>query len=178
MLDIEAQIAHAERKAGNADAMIANIDADVAKQEDKLARQRKDLAGVRKAADAAAAEQRKASAHNMSLSAASLDEYRKLKGASALEAVGERQQLEGLAREDKTAGRALAADEAKLADFEASEERLKADVEKDKARKTELDDKIGTMVKDLDEAKGELDKLTSERTRIAYVHPRCRNLRA
>ncbi|KZV80769.1 condensin complex subunit SMC1 [Exidia glandulosa HHB12029] len=169
LLDIEAKIAHAERKAANATKMIETINADVTSRETKIAQQRKEMAAVRKAADAAAEEQRKASTTNLSLSQESLDEYRRLEAAAALEAVSERQQLEQLGREEKTDGRVLAGNEAKLAEFEKTQERLETEVEQEKEKKNELDEKLRTASEDWEKVKAELDKLHSERTRIAKL---------
>ena len=85
MAALEAQIAHAERKAKNAEGVIKSVGADIEKHEEKLEQQRADLAAVKKVADAAAEEQRLASEHTVSLSAESLEEYRALKAKAALE---------------------------------------------------------------------------------------------
>lgn len=169
MVDLDTQIAHAERKATNADGMMTSIASDISKHEAKLDALRSDLAKVRKAADQAAEAQRQASTHNVSLSPESLDEYRRLKAAAALEAVSERQQLETLAREEKTEGRAMAANEAKLADFENAQTRLEAEKNKETERAKDLEEKIATMQEDLKTAQAELDRITSERTRVAYA---------
>lgn len=169
LLDIDAQIAHADRKARNAEGVIKEIKADISKQEANIARLRAEREAVRRAADAAAEEHRSAASRNTSLSTERLEEYRRLKAAAALEAVSERQQLESLARDEKTSARALAADEAKLSEFEKRAETLEAEVEREKTRKAELDEQLAERASELERVRAELDKIVGERTRIAQL---------
>ncbi|KAF5325799.1 hypothetical protein D9611_000600 [Ephemerocybe angulata] len=103
----EAQITHATRKLANAQ---KNQD-EVAKSEETVRKRvealQKELTLVRREADKASEEQRKASRHNIALSEESLAEYQALKSSASMQAVGERQSLETLSREEKTANRAL-----------------------------------------------------------------------
>ncbi|KAG1736707.1 hypothetical protein EDD22DRAFT_959728 [Suillus occidentalis] len=88
---------------------------------------RRDLSNANQAADEAAAEAcRRASQHNTSLNENSPAEHRSLKASASVLAVSERQALETLSRDEKTAFRALA-QEPKTKNCNGNQERLRAD---------------------------------------------------
>ncbi|EGO04101.1 hypothetical protein SERLA73DRAFT_102460 [Serpula lacrymans var. lacrymans S7.3] len=103
----EAQMKHSTRKIQNAQNTDEQLTKDAERQREKLTGLQKDLQDVRKAADAAQEAQRRQSQHNTSLSEESLQEYRSLKASASILAVDERQSLETLSRDEKTASRNL-----------------------------------------------------------------------
>ncbi|KAI0041884.1 cohesin complex subunit psm1 [Auriscalpium vulgare] len=169
LVAVEAQIAHSTRKSENARNIKAQVLKDEAKQVKKLEGYRNELGQVQKAADAALAEQRRASQHNLALSEESLEEYRRLKAEASVLAVDERQSLETLKREEKTAARTFTQLSDKQEELEAKRDRLREDVTAQGAKKDELDEKVRSQTEDLGKVKQELQNQHSERTRISQL---------
>ncbi|KAG6898016.1 hypothetical protein C0992_007012 [Termitomyces sp. T32_za158] len=172
LVAVEAQITHSTRKINNA---IKTRD-EVARNEQKLRNQveslEKELASVRRAADLAQEEQRRVTQNNMSLSAESLEEYRKLKASANVLAIDERQSLERLTRDEKATGRTVT----QLTDREKalSEKRdtrsgeLNVQAEK-KAELLQLEEKIKSLQADLARTRQDLINQQSEKTRISKL---------
>ncbi|EEB97948.1 hypothetical protein MPER_02634, partial [Moniliophthora perniciosa FA553] len=139
----------------------------IKKAEKALDAKRPDL--VKNAADAAQEAQRQASQHNMALSEESLEEYRRLKASASKLAVDERQQLETLTRDEKTANRTLTTLTEKQKALEQKRDARKEELQTQTQKKAELDGKIASLQEDLTKAKQELDNQASERQRIKYA---------
>jgi structural maintenance of chromosome 1 len=107
------------------------------------------------------------------------------KASASVLAISERQALETLSRDEKTAARTLAQLKAKHEDMERNRERLRGEEETQQANKSEvcifrvgvfyvltvfrkLEDKFATLQGDLARSKQEYDNQQSERTRIRY----------
>ncbi|KIM86143.1 hypothetical protein PILCRDRAFT_334537 [Piloderma croceum F 1598] len=138
LVAIDAQIKHSSRKLKNATEMGEQVTSNQTRQKEKLSALKKDLASVKKDADAAQEAQRKASKHNLSLSDESLQEYRKLKASASILAVDERQSLETLTREEKTASRSLAQLKEKHQDLDQKRAKLSEDARVQSERKAEV----------------------------------------
>ncbi|KIK33513.1 hypothetical protein CY34DRAFT_40559, partial [Suillus luteus UH-Slu-Lm8-n1] len=105
-----------------------------------------------------------ASRHNTSLSENSLAEHRSLKASASVLAVSDRQALETLSRDEKTAFRTLA-QEPKTKNCNGDQERLRADKQTQKAS---LEEKLATLQGDHARSKQEYENQQSEGTRIWY----------
>ncbi|KAF7332519.1 Structural maintenance of chromosomes protein [Mycena kentingensis (nom. inval.)] len=169
LVQAEAQITHAKRKLQNATKAQAGHATEREGLQGKVNKLQKELASVRKAADAAQEEQRKASQHNLALTQDSLAEYRKLKAAASVLAVDERQQLEGLTREQKTIARTLDQLKEKQKGMEETRETRTEGAETLNARKTELEEKVSGLQAELTEARQHLASQQSERTKLIQL---------
>ncbi|KAJ7638242.1 condensin complex subunit SMC1 [Roridomyces roridus] len=169
LVTVEAHIAHAKRKLTNASKAKAELENQRDGLQTRVNNLQKELASVKRAADAAQEAQRKASKHNVALGEESLAEYRKLKAAASVLAVDERQALEALTREHKTAARTLAQLTEKQTGLEESRATRLADEQVQKTRKAELEEKIAGLNSDLAKTKQELDNQQSERTKIQQL---------
>lgn len=142
--------------------MIEQVTKDAEKQRAKLASLQKDLEDVRQAADAAQEAQRRATQGSLALSEENLEEYRRLcvlfpnrrwvarepdylliicvsrKAQASVLAVAERQSLETLSRDEKTAARALAQAKDKQEQLNAKKVKLVEDEENAKRRRVEV----------------------------------------
>lgn len=116
-----------------------------------------------------AEEQRKASRHNVALSASSLAEYQALKSTASTKAVDERQALESLSREEKTANRTLSQLTERHATFEEKKTVKSEELRVQTEKRVEMEAKTKDLMNELQRAKQELDNMQSERARIAYV---------
>ncbi|KAF5373789.1 hypothetical protein D9758_000684 [Tetrapyrgos nigripes] len=165
----DAQIAHSTRKINNAKKNkedILKTQQDVQTRVNNLL---SELETVKKAADAAQEAQRKQSQHNLALSEESLEEYRRLKASANLLAIGERQSLETLKREEKSASRALNNLLEKQGGLEEKRNLRVEDVKVQTARKAELEETIAGHQAELTKAKQELENQQSERAKISQL---------
>ncbi|KAF7984629.1 hypothetical protein HWV62_12853 [Athelia sp. TMB] len=169
LVAIEAQIKHCMRKLQRVKETAQQVTADNKKQKDKLASLERDLADARAAADAAQEAQRRTSENNLSLSEESLQEYRRLKASASVLAVDERQSLETLTRDAKTASRSLTQLKEKNQDHAQKRDKLAEDVQVHSDRKSELDEKLANLQRELTNARQEHDNQQSERTKIARL---------
>ncbi|KAI0692899.1 cohesin complex subunit psm1 [Cytidiella melzeri] len=169
LVQVEAQIAHSTRKRDSAQKMIEQVTKDADKQRAKLATLQRDLLAVKNAADAAQEAQRRATQSNLALSEENLEEYRRLKAQASVLAVAERQSLETLSRDEKTASRTLAQAKDKQEQLNAKKAKLSEDEETAKRRRTELEQKVAQLNQDLTKARQDLDNQQAERTRIAKL---------
>ncbi|KAI0063838.1 cohesin complex subunit psm1 [Artomyces pyxidatus] len=166
LLEVEALITHSTRKADTAQNIKKQVLKDEAKQKQKLDSYKIELDQIQRAADAAQEEQRRASEHNLALSEESLEEYRRLKAQASVLAVDERQALDTLTREEKTASRTFTQLNDKQEEFEQKRSRLREDSSVQSSKKEELEEKVKTLSESLAKVKQELDNQQSERTRI------------
>ncbi|KAG1728564.1 RecF/RecN/SMC [Suillus lakei] len=169
LVEVDAQIKHSSRKLQNSQKMQEQVGNDAERQQAKLHSLRRDLANARQAADEAAEAHRRASQHNTSLSETSLAEYRSLKASASVLAVSERQALETLSRDEKTASRTLTQVRAKHEELERNQERLRGDEQTQKASKSELEEKLAALQGDHARSKQEYENQQSERTRISRL---------
>lgn len=165
----EAQITHTTRKINNALKTKEEVARNEEKLADKVAMLEKELVSVRKAADAVQEESRKASQHNIALSEASLEEYRKLKAAASILAVDERQSLDTLTRDEKTAGRVLTQLTERQQGMEEKRGLRNEELGVLGERKAELEERIGGLQGDLARTKQTLENQQAERTKIAKL---------
>ncbi|KJA20749.1 hypothetical protein HYPSUDRAFT_166635 [Hypholoma sublateritium FD-334 SS-4] len=165
----EAQITHSTRKVNNAAKSKDELVKTEAQLQTKVTALQQELAAVEKAAKKAQEEQRKTSQHNIALSEDSLEEYRQLKVTSSALAVDERQSLETLRREEKTAARALA----QLSEKEQTTTERKVARTEELAtlteKRQELESKIANSQGELNAVRQELENQQSEKTRITKL---------
>lgn len=169
LVEVDAQIKHSSRKLQNSQKIQEQVGNDAERQQAKLHSLRRDLSNARQAADEAAEAYRRASQQNTSLSENSLAEYRSLKASASVLAVSERQALETLSRDEKTASRTLTQIKAKDEELQRNQERLRADEQTQKASKSELEEKLATLQGDQARSKQEYENQQSERTRISRL---------
>ncbi|KAG2151543.1 RecF/RecN/SMC [Suillus clintonianus] len=169
LVEVDAQIKHSSRKLQNSQKMQEQVGNDAERQQAKLHSLTRDLVNARQAADEAAEAHRRASQQNTSLSENSLAEYRSLKASASVLAVSERQALETLSRDEKTASRTLTQVRAKHEELERSSERLRGDEETQQANKSELEQKLASLQGDHARSKQEYENQQSERTRISRL---------
>ncbi|KIY53050.1 condensin complex subunit SMC1 [Fistulina hepatica ATCC 64428] len=165
----DAQIAHSTRKIDNSDKTRGEVLKGQETLRAKVEHLRMELERTRRAAQMAEEEQRKASAHNVALSEETTEEYRHLKSQASLLAVDERQQIETLTREEKTANRAFFQLQEKERELQDQKETRGTDLEAQNARQSELEDKLNGLMRDLHRTKQELDSQQAERTRIRQL---------
>ena len=96
-------------------------------------------------------------------------EYQALKSSSSKQAVDERQQLEALSREEKTANRTLVQLTERNAGFEEKKNTRSEDLQVQLGKKSELDQRLATLQSELANAKQELDNQQAERAKIAKL---------
>ncbi|KAI0808015.1 condensin complex subunit SMC1 [Fomes fomentarius] len=166
LVRIEAQIKHAERKREKAEQELSKLSQTESEQKRKLESLQADLETVKKAANAAQEAQRKAAQQNLSLSEESLEEYRRLKASASVLAVDERQSLETLARDEKTASRALAQLKDKIEQLTQKQEKLTEEQSTHTQKKTGLEAKVAELGEELKRVRQEHKNQQSERTRI------------
>ncbi|KAG1840638.1 hypothetical protein F4604DRAFT_1832337 [Suillus subluteus] len=169
LVEVDAQIKHSSRKLQNSLKIEEQVDNDAERQQAKLHSLRRDLSNARQAADEAAEAHKRASQHNTSLSEDSLAEYRSLKASASVLAVSERQALETLSRDEKTASRTLTQVRAKDEELQRNQERLRGDEQTQKASKSELEEKLAALQGDHARSKQEYENQQSERTRISRL---------
>ncbi|KAH9848926.1 cohesin complex subunit psm1 [Lenzites betulinus] len=169
LVRIEAQIKHAERKREKAQQELDRLQHTESDQRRKLETLKENLRTVQAAANAAQETQRRAAQTNLSLSEESLEEYRRLKAVASILAVDERQSLETLSRDEKTAARTLAQLKDKLEQLTQRRDKLSEDERTQSAKKTELDAKVAELAADLKRVKQEHDNQQSEKTRIEQL---------
>ncbi|KAG0708416.1 hypothetical protein DFH29DRAFT_479888 [Suillus ampliporus] len=169
LVEVDAQIKHSSRKLQNSQKIQEQVGNDAERQQAKLHSLTRDLANARQAAEEAAEAHRRASQHNTSLSENSLAEYRSLKASASVLAVSERQALETLSRDEKTASRTLTQVRAKHEELERNQERLRGDEKTQQASKSELEQKLATLQGDHARSKQEYENQQSERTRISRL---------
>ncbi|KAH7906967.1 RecF/RecN/SMC [Hygrophoropsis aurantiaca] len=165
----EAQIQHSTRKLQHAQSTEEQVKKDTDRQKEKLEGLRRDLADARRAADDAQEAHRRASQQNASLSEESLKEYRSLKASASVLAVDERQSLETLTRDEKTAFRTLTQLKAKHDEMSQNKTKLAEELRVQEEKKEELDAKLASLQSDLAKAKQEYDNHQSERTKISRL---------
>ncbi|KAH9976926.1 cohesin complex subunit psm1, partial [Russula compacta] len=166
LVAVEASIAHSTRKLNNAQKLQDQVSKEVEKQATKLRGYQVDLETVQRAADEAQEAQRQASQNNLSLSEGRLEEYRRLKAQTSVLAVEERQALEKLAREEKTASRTFAQLRDKQEELERKRASLHEDSDVHEAKRTDLEANIKENNEQLRRVKQQLEDQQSERTRI------------
>lgn len=170
---IEASIAHSSRKLNNAQKLEEQVSKDVERQDTKVRGYQGDLQSVQKAANEAQGKwqaypraifftnsvteaQRRASQSNLSLSEASLEEYRRLfvcfiflngqnscvgilrKARASVLAVEERQSLDRLTREEKAASRTFAQLRDRQEELEQRKASLREDNDVHEAKKSDV----------------------------------------
>lgn len=169
LVEVDAQIKHSSRKLQNSQKIQEQVGNDAERQQAKLQSLRRDLSNARQAADEAAEAHRRASQHSASLSENSLAEYRSLKASASVLAVSERQALETLSRDEKTASRTLTQLKAKDEELQRNQEKLHSDEQTQKTSKSELEEKLATLQGDHARSKQEYENQQSERTRISRL---------
>ncbi|KAJ3557591.1 hypothetical protein NM688_g1392 [Phlebia brevispora] len=169
LVQVEAQIAHSSRKRDNAQKIADQVEKDLEKQRSRLEKLQRDLEVVRRAADEAQQAQRAASRGDLNVSEESLEEYRRLKAGASILAVPERQSLETLKRDFKTSARALEQLRERVEQHSAKKAKLGEDEVAQRARRTELEEKVRKLNEDLTKARQELDNQQAERTRITQL---------
>ncbi|KAH9170044.1 cohesin complex subunit psm1 [Lactarius sanguifluus] len=166
LVAIEASIAHSTRKLNNAQKLREQVSKDVDKQATKVRSYQADLETVQKAANEAQEAQRQASQDSLSLSEESLEEYRRLKAQASVLAVEERQALEKLTRDEKTASRTFSQLRDRQEEFEQKRTSLREDNDTYEAKKANLEETVNENSEQLSKVKQQLEDRQSERNRI------------
>ncbi|KAH9061732.1 cohesin complex subunit psm1 [Lactarius deliciosus] len=110
--------------------------------------------------------QRQASQDSLSLSEESLEEYRRLKAQASVLAVEERQALEKLTRDEKTASRTFSQLRDRQEEFEQKRTSLREDNDTYEAKKANLEETVNENSEQLSKVKQQLEDRQSERNRI------------
>ncbi|RDB26948.1 Structural maintenance of chromosomes protein 1 [Hypsizygus marmoreus] len=169
LVSLEAQITHSTRKIANATKTKDEVSRNEEKLRERVESLQNELVNVKRAADAAQEEQRKASQLNMALSEESLEEYRRLKASANVLAIDERQSLETLTRDEKTASRSLTGLTERQQGLTEKRDTRAEELQTQTARKTELEEKIASLQADLTRTRQELENQQSERTKISKL---------
>ncbi|KAL0571911.1 Structural maintenance of chromosomes protein 1 [Marasmius crinis-equi] len=169
LVSTEAQITHATRKLNNATKSKDEVSKSEAELKEKLQNLQKELQQVKRMADEASEAQRKTSQSNLALSEESLEEYRRLKASANVLAIDERQSLETLTREEKTASRTLSTLTEKQKGLEEKRSMRSEELQAHLEKKAQLDERIASLQEELNNAKQELDNQSSERQRIKQL---------
>ncbi|KAF8650227.1 hypothetical protein AX16_005342 [Volvariella volvacea WC 439] len=169
LVAIEAQITHATRKLNNATKAKDDVSRTAAVLENKLKALQSELDTVKRQAQEAQEAQRRISQLNVALSEESLEEYRQLKAQASVLAVDERQSLEALTREEKTASRSLTQLKERQQGMEERKSTRTQELETVKEKRAELEERLAGLQRDLAKAKQELDAQQAERTRISNL---------
>ncbi|KAF9817733.1 hypothetical protein IEO21_03282 [Rhodonia placenta] len=169
LVQVEAQIKHSERRRENALKEREKAQQAAEKQREQLRVLQADLDRVQRAANQAQEAQRRAAQTNLSLSEESLEEYRRLKAQASVLAVEERQSLEALSRDEKTAARALAQLKDKHEQEVEKAQKLRQDKDAQTVKRQELEAKVAELNEALAKARQELENQQAERTRISKL---------
>nr|WJN25068.1 condensin complex subunit [Pseudozyma thailandica] len=163
----EEKIAISRKKLDNGARMTEQVERDLEKQQANLAKLERDQQTVQRAADRAAEEQQRAlESAGLTLSAADLGEYHNLKAQANLEAVSERQELDGLRREARIKSDAVKDLEDKNEQFTRQKDKLKGEESTLSERQSSLEAKRKQIDTDLQAAKDELNKTQAKQTAI------------
>lgn len=163
----EERITLSRDKLANGARMVEQVERDLRKQEANLAKLQRDQETVQRAADRAAEEQRRAlESAGLTLSEADLGEYHNLRAQANLEAVAERQELDGLRREARIKADAVKDFEDKIEQFNKQKEKLQAEESTLSERHASLEAKRKQIDADLQAARDELNKTQAKQTAI------------
>ncbi|EJU02332.1 condensin complex subunit SMC1 [Dacryopinax primogenitus] len=166
VVELNAQIEHAQSKARKALALAEPTRRDIGKGEEAVEKLTTDLTAVQKAAKQAADAARAAAQKGLSFDEHSLDEYHKLKGQAATLAVAERQQRETLARDEKTHKRAMDRTQDKFDQLRSQKEKLVSDGASQAEKKDIAQKRVKEIENQLATTKRELNNAIAERDRI------------
>nr|WJN25064.1 condensin complex subunit [Farysia itapuensis] len=163
----EEKITISRKKLGNGNSMTTQVERDLEKQQTQLAKLERDRTTVQRAADRAAEEQRQAlESAGLTLSEADLAEYHGLKAQANLEAVAERQELDGLKRESRLKTDNVKSFEEKLEQFKKQQDKLRTEESTLSERQTALEQKRTRTDSDLEAARNKLNATQTQRTQI------------
>ncbi len=163
----EERIGISRKKLDNGARMTEQVERDLEKQQANLTKLQRDQETVQRAADRAAEEQQRAlESAGLTLSEADLGEYHNLKAQANLEAVAERQELDGLRREARIKADAVKDFEDKTEQCTKSKDKLKAEESTLSERHSSLEEKRKQIDTDLQAAKDELNKTQAKQTAI------------
>ncbi|KAJ1023907.1 hypothetical protein NDA13_004741 [Ustilago tritici] len=163
----EEKIAISRKKIDNGARMTEQIQRDLERQQATLSKLERDQETVQRAADRAAEEQRRAlQSAGLTLSEADLGEYHNLKAQANLEAVAERQELDGLKREARIKTDAVNDFQEKLEQFTKQKDKLKGEESTLSERHSALEAKRNHFDTDLQAARDELNKTQAKQTAI------------
>ncbi|WVN85323.1 uncharacterized protein L203_100468 [Cryptococcus depauperatus CBS 7841] len=130
LVAIDTQISHSEKKRENAHNMEKRVKKDEERQAEDLKTLEQGLDQISRRMEEAGEQQRQRSqASGVTLSRVDLEEYRKLRASANLQAVQERQQLEGFRREQKTLRDLSASVEDKSQQAHRQREKLAGEIE-------------------------------------------------
>ncbi|SPO26433.1 probable SMC1 - chromosome segregation protein [Ustilago trichophora] len=161
------KIAISRKKLENGARMTQQVERDLEKQHANLAKLQRDQETVQRAADRAAEEQQRAlQSAGLTLSEADLGEYHNLKAQANLEAVAERQELDGLRREARIKADAVKDFEEKTEQFTKQKDKLKGEESTLSERHSALEAKRHQVDTDLQAARDQLNKTQAKQTAI------------
>ncbi|CDR88460.1 probable SMC1-chromosome segregation protein [Sporisorium scitamineum] len=163
----EEKIAISRKKLDNGARMTEQVERDLAKQQANLAKLERDRETVQRAADRAAQEQQRAlESAGLTLSEADLGEYHNLKAQANLEAVAERQELDGLKRDARIKADAVKDFQDKSEQFSKQKDKLKDEESTLSERHSALEAKRNQIDTDLQAARDELKRTQAKQTAI------------
>lgn len=161
------KIAISRKKLDNGARLTEQVERDLQKQQANLAKLESDRQTVQRAADRAAQEQRLAlESAGLTLSEADLAEYHNLKAQANLEAVAERQELDGVKREARIKADAVKDLEDKSDQFSKQKAKLQDEDTSLSGRHSSLEDKRNSIDAELQAARDELNKTQAKLTAI------------
>ncbi|KAF8802737.1 condensin complex subunit SMC1 [Phlegmacium glaucopus] len=170
LVSTEAQLAHSTRKLNNAIKSKEALSKSETQLQAKVTSLQQELVSVTKAAERVQEEHRRISGRNVALSEESLEEYRRLKASSSILAVDERQSLETLTREEKTASRILAQLSEKEQGFDEKKTTRTEELHQQNAKREELEQRIASLQTELTNTRQELDNQQAEKARVSKLH--------
>ncbi|CBQ73643.1 probable SMC1-chromosome segregation protein [Sporisorium reilianum SRZ2] len=163
----EEKIAISRKKLDNGARMTEHVERDLAKQQANLTKLERDRETVQRAADRAAQDQQRAlESAGLTLSEADLGEYHNLKAQANLEAVAERQELDGLKREARIKTDAVKDFQDKTEQFSKQKDKLKDEEATLSERHSSLETKRNQIDTDLQAARAELNRIQAQQTAI------------
>ncbi|PWZ00201.1 putative SMC1-chromosome segregation protein [Testicularia cyperi] len=140
---------------------------DLERQQANLASLERDRETTQRASDRAAEEQRRlAESAGLTLSEADLGEYHNLKAQANLEAVAERQELDGLKREARIKKDDVKSLEEKLEQFNRQKSKLQTEESTLSERRSDVDDRRKRVDAELAATRDELNRIQTQRTQL------------
>nr|WJN25071.1 condensin complex subunit [Tranzscheliella williamsii] len=161
------KMAISQKKLENGARMSEQVARDLEKQQANLDKLENDRQTVQRAADRAAEEQRIAlESAGLTLSEADLAEYHNLKAQANLNAVSERQELDGFKREARIKSDSLKGFQEKLEQFAKQKDKLRGEESSLAERQAGQEDKRRQLDAELVSSRDELNKTQAQRTAI------------
>ncbi|KAH9465082.1 hypothetical protein MJO28_001250 [Puccinia striiformis f. sp. tritici] len=168
LVECEEKLKHLEKKKVNEERAMSNLSKEKAAKEKELVTLRRQLATVTEARDNFYAKQQ-ASNRNVSISEEKLKEYQALKAKSANECPKEHELIKTINQDLKTKTFKLSQLEDQLEQAQARHKKLDQEHDTQTNRKTMTENKIDTVLRELNKKKKQLHDMQAEKTRQAQT---------